>query len=122
MPINRIRTILNTRERAIAFFTRGERFLVHPDNTGSTGAWLLSTKKVNAGFFLPITVVVYLRTEKGNVIWHGTSTGVVAEPQDPKGRTRSRLELSDVHRVGIASTNWFDCAQTHRQDFAYFNC
>jgi hypothetical protein len=57
-----------------------------------------------------------------NEIWRGTPTGVIAEPPDPKGRIRYRLELVNVYRVNTASTNWFECAQIRRIDFTYFNC
>ena len=122
MPIRRIRTILYRGERTVAFFTRGDRFQVNPNGTGSTGAWLLSTKKVKAGFFVPITVAVYLRTKNQNEIWHATSTAVAPEPPDTKGRSRYRLDLIKAHLVGTASTTWFDCAETRRQDFTYLNC
>ena len=122
MPINRIRQILNLRERSVAFFTRGQKFIAHPNNTGSTGAWLLSSKKVRNGFYLGITVVVYLRLVTENAIWRGKCSGVIALPPDPKGRTRYRLNLVNLNQVDTANTNWFDCTQTRRQDFTYFNC
>jgi hypothetical protein len=87
MPIKRIRTILNAGERAIALFTRGDRFLLHRNSTGSTGAWLLSTKKVNGGFFVPITVVVYLPKNNMNEIWRGRFiSGSLAGDKNKKDR------------------------------------
>lgn len=122
MPIDSIRQILDADERAVAFFTRGAEFHQEPDNTGYTGSWLVSSVKIQDGFFEGITVIIYLQANNQNTIYRSECTGVEGPLRNKTNRSRYRLLLANIEAIDITYRNWFACAETRRQDFAYFNC
>lgn len=117
MPINFLSDIIPVGQRTIAFFTTGPQFVINPNNTGYTGAWLVDTNKIFNGLF----VLIYLRGNIQNTIYQATLTGIQGPFIDDEGRNRYGLDLANVQAVGITNNNWRVCAQTYRQTFRYYN-
>src|SRR5688500_15380795 len=92
------RDFIRTGERVMVIFTRGGRFEVHPDHTGSTGNWAMDgNRSVDR-------VIIYHRSDMAdeNAVFIGTF--VKAEPSDEAGRFIIRL--NHVQYVGVTDLNW----------------
>ena len=104
-------------QQAIAFFTRGPQFVINPDNTGYTGAWLIDPNNL----IDELTVLVYLRANGINSIYQAVYAAIQGPFIDDAGGPRYGLDLHNIQAVGITENNWSICAQTGSNPVRYFN-
>src|SRR5437870_5719068 len=85
-------------ERVLVIFTRGGRFEMYDDQTGTTGNWAIDGKKSVD------RVIIYHRgeIEDSNTIYIGTF--VHAEPAEEP--SRFHIRLNHIQYVGVTSLNW----------------
>jgi hypothetical protein len=91
-------------ETAVAIFTRGGRFKLKQDGSGSTGNWVISkTRRINK-------VIIYKQdTARGQ---HEIYVGVPTEIIDSDEEGRREVRMADVQLVGTTSNNWHEFTET----------
>lgn len=98
-------------ERVIVIFTRGGRFEVRSDHTGSTGNWTIDAKR-------PVDrVIVYHRDESinSNAIYLASFVQAI---QTDEGK-RYNIELAHVQYAGQSDLNWQEFAETQVNPVRY---
>lgn len=98
-------------ERMMVIFTRGGRFVVNDDHSGSTGNWVIDPNR-NVD-----RVVIYHRRDQAspNELYIGTFKGV--QPTDKP--TRYSVQLDHIQYVGLTESNWLDFADGGQNPIRY---
>ena len=105
--------LLRPGEVGLFIFTKGERFEVRADGSGSTGDWIVSPKR-HVDW-----VVVYRRDRHDaslNELFQGRPAGMERSPRDA---SRWVIRLSDIILVGDTGTNWPAFVATGRGSIRY---
>lgn len=91
-------------ETAVAIFTRGGRFSLKQDGSGSTGNWVISQNRKTD------KVIVYKQDSKRgqNEIY----VGVPVEIIDSEEKGRREVRMADIQLVGTTSNNWNEFTET----------
>ncbi len=121
MPVNFLTDLLAANEQAVAFFTRGRQFVRRANNTGHTGSWLISGRKVVRNLFQGVTVIIYLETNAANTLWHAQCVAVQGPLTNGKRRPRYRLLLQNIGAAGVTNNSWSTFADTSRNPIRYVN-
>jgi hypothetical protein len=105
--------LLRPGETGLFIFTKGDRFELQDDGTGSTGDWIISpTRHVD-------WVCVYRRDRHDallNELFKGKPAGVERSPRDA---ARHVVHLSDVILMGNTDIKWPVFAATGRGSIRY---
>lgn len=98
------RDFVQAGEQMMVIFTRGGRFELRSDHTGSTGNWVIDTKRhIDRG-------MVYHRDGSSNKNKIYLASFVAATPTDEEGRYN--VELAHIQYAGESELNWKDFADT----------
>jgi hypothetical protein len=96
--------ILQPGETAVAIFTRGERFKLKQDGSGSTGNWVISQRRKTD------KVIIYKQdTERRQ---HEIYVGLPVEIIDSDEEGRREVIMRNVKLVGTTSNNWNEFTET----------
>jgi hypothetical protein len=96
--------VLKPGETAVAIFTRGERFKLKKDGSGSTGNWVISQRRKTD------KVIIYKQDpERGQ---HEIYVGLPVEIIDSDEEGRREVRMRNVELVGTTSNNWNEFTET----------
>ena len=85
-------------ETAVAIFTRGGRFKLKQDGSGSTGNWVISQRRKTD------KVIIYKQDpEQGQ---HEIYVGLPVEIIDSDEEGRREVRMKNIELVGTTSNNW----------------
>jgi hypothetical protein len=105
--------LLRPGEVGLCLFTKGERFEVRDDGSGSTGDWIVSPKR------RVDWVIIYRRDRNDaslNELFKARPAGIERSPRDA---TKRVIRLSDIILIGNTDTNWPTFVTTGRGAIRY---
>ena len=108
------RDFIKPSENVVVVFTHGKSFVLHDDNTGSTGNWNIDpNRKVDR-------VIVYHRDNEKNINNLYIANHAGAYPANGEGG-RYNIRLTHVQYIGATSTNWIDFAEGGQNPIRYLS-
>jgi hypothetical protein len=99
------RDVLASGEKAVAIFTRGDRFTLNADGTGVTGNWKLNPARTVD------KVVIYRQDARGHQ--HEIFVGVPVEIVDSAEDGRREIRMADIRFAGVTGCNWNEFTDTN---------
>lgn len=110
--IETARDILPPGQKAVVFFTRGEKLEIRKDGTGSIGNYKTSTTRLDE----MDKVIVYLKEEVNKArIFVGDYEANSPSPQD----NRRIIHFSHLKEVGSTDSNWQVFSHSRQSPFVY---
>lgn len=107
------RDFIKPGENVVVVFTHGEHFVLHDDNTGSTGEWKIDPNhKIDR-------VIIYHRDDEKNINNLYIANHAGAEPADRE--KRYNIRLAHVQYIGATSTNWIEFAEGGQNSIRYLS-
>ncbi|MEY3555997.1 MAG: HNH endonuclease [Microcystis aeruginosa LL13-03] len=105
------RDFIKPNEKVVVIFTEGKHFVLHDDNTGSTGQWKIDpNREVDR-------IILYHRDDENNTNNLYIANHAGAGPADREGRYDIRL--THVQYIGATSVNWVEFAEGGQNPIRY---
>ena len=103
-------TLLRANHTAIAVFTKGPKFHLNPDGSGSTGDWVIDPK-------LDVDkVIVYQRKEDTNEVYVADYDGL-----SPAGERRHKIHFLNARLVDSTDKPWTEFAGPGQNPIRYIH-
>lgn len=105
------RDFIKPGETAMVIFTRGGRFEVNADHTGSTGNWVIDpNRKIDR-------VIVYHRNETANT--NMLYIGSLVQAEKTTENDRYNIRLAHIQYIGETTLHWKEFAEAGQNPIRY---